>query len=83
MNDKDDQSTGFQLRRSRVITVYVACFIGAAIAPLESYRDNGTVTVSELVIPMLAFITGAAVATFAMWRFSRKGKFLHYELKNK
>jgi hypothetical protein len=83
MNDKETQSTGFQLRRSRVVTVYVACFVGAALAPLESYFENGTVMVSELIISFLAFITGAAVATFAMWRFSRKGKFLHYELKNK
>jgi uncharacterized membrane protein YwzB len=81
MTEKQDQPIRIPLRRSRVIVVYGACFFGAALAPIESYISNGSVTTSMLVISLLAFITGAAVASFAMWQFKRKGKFLHYEAR--
>ncbi|GAB5498418.1 MAG: hypothetical protein PsegKO_07290 [Pseudohongiellaceae bacterium] len=82
MNNEKNKATGFQLRRSRVVLVYVACFIGASLAPLESYLSTGTVSTTKLVIALLAMITGAAVATFAMWQLKRKGRFLHYEIKD-
>lgn len=82
MTNKRKQTGEFQLRRSRVVLVYVACFIGAALAPADSYFNDGVIATSEIVISLLAFITGIAVATFAMWQLKRKGKFLHYELKD-
>lgn len=82
MNDNRNQAGQFQLRRSRVVMVYVACFIGAALAPADSYFSDGVIATSEIIISLLAFVTGIAVATFAMWQFRRKGRFLHYELKD-
>lgn len=69
-----------RVSKTRIGVVYVCCFLGAAISPLESYLTTGGVDKGELSVAVLAFLVGSITATVVIVSLIKRGRFMQFRL---
>ncbi|MGM0633644.1 MAG: hypothetical protein ACQETO_10805 [Pseudomonadota bacterium] len=69
-----------KLSKIRIVAVYVFCFLGAAISPLESYLSTGEVEKGGMTVAMITLLVGVITATLVMVSLVRRGRFMQFRL---
>ena len=74
---------GVRIPKSRILFAYVMCAVGALLGPLDDYQELGNVESSTWIISMMAFCVGIAIVHFVVFRLTKYGKFMHYNLNSR